>query len=54
MIKVLPKELSETMNDCIQIVNVIEAKALNSQISLLLCMKNVLYCTTSSLPHARH
>jgi len=30
MIKVLPKELSKTMNDCIHIVNFVKARALNS------------------------
>jgi len=29
MIKVLPKELSETMNHCIHIVNFVEERALN-------------------------
>ena len=32
MIKLLTQELSETMNDCIEIVNLIKAKALNSRI----------------------
>ena len=30
MIKHLPQELSETMGDCIEIVNLIKAKVLNS------------------------
>ena len=37
MIKVLPTELSETMNDCIRVVNFIKAKASNSRIFSLLC-----------------
>jgi len=37
MIKVLPKELSETMNDCIHIVNFVKARALNSRLFALLC-----------------
>jgi len=32
MIKVLPKELSEKMNDCIHIVIFVKARALNSRI----------------------
>ena len=36
-VKVLPKELSETMNDCIRVINFIKAKALNSHIFSLLC-----------------
>jgi len=31
MIKVLPKELSEKMNDCIHIVIFVKARALNSE-----------------------
>ena len=37
MVKVLPTELSETMNDCIRVVNFIKARALNSRIFSLLC-----------------
>ena len=37
MIKLLTQELSETMSDCIEIVNLIKAKALNSRIFLILC-----------------
>ena len=36
MIKPLPQELSQTTNDCIEIVNVIKAKALNSRIVSIL------------------
>jgi len=36
MIKVLPKELSETMNGCIRIVNFVKPSALNSLIFSLL------------------
>ena len=36
MIKRLTRELSEMMSDCIEIVNLIKAKALNSQIFLIL------------------
>jgi len=39
MIKVLPKELSETMNDCIYIVNFVTVRVLNLRIFLLLCEK---------------
>jgi len=37
MSKVLPKELSETMNGCIHIVNFVKPSALNSRIFSLLC-----------------
>ena len=37
MIKLLTQELSETMSDCIEIVNLIKAKALNSRIFSILC-----------------
>ena len=37
MIKLLTQELSETISDCIEIVNLIKAKALNSLIFLILC-----------------
>ena len=37
MIKVLPKELSETMNGCIHIVNFVKPNGLNSRIFSLLC-----------------
>ena len=37
MIKLLTKKLSETMKDCIEIVNLIKAKALNLQIFSILC-----------------
>ena len=37
MVKVLPTELSETMNDCIRVVNFIKARVLNSCIFSLLC-----------------
>ena len=37
MVKVLPTELSETMNDCYRVVNFIKARALNSRIFSLLC-----------------
>ena len=37
MIKDLPQELSETMSDCTEIVNLNKAQALNSRIFLILC-----------------
>jgi len=37
MIKILPKELSKTTNNCIHLVNFVEARASNSLIFLLLC-----------------
>ena len=37
MIKYLPQELSETISDCVKIVNLIKAKALNFQIFPILC-----------------
>ena len=37
IVKLLPTELSETMNDCICVVNFIKARALNSSIFSLLC-----------------
>ena len=37
MIKHLPQELSETMSDCIEIVNLIKTKALNLRIFSILC-----------------
>jgi len=37
MIKISPKELSETMNDCIHIVNFVKAKTLNLRIFSVLC-----------------
>ena len=37
MIKLLTQELSETMSDCIEIVNLIKAKALNSRIFSIVC-----------------
>ena len=37
MIKHLPQELSETTSDCIEIVNLIKAKSLNSRIFSILC-----------------
>ena len=37
MIKLLTPELSETMSDCIEIVNLIKAKALDSRIFSILC-----------------
>ena len=37
MIKHLPQKLSETMSDCIEIVTLIEAKALNLHIFSILC-----------------
>ena len=36
-VKVLPTELSETINDCIRVVNFIKAGTLNSRIFSLLC-----------------
>jgi len=39
MIKVLPKGLSEKMNNCIHIVNFLKASSLNSKIFSLLLMK---------------
>ena len=36
MIKYLPQELSKTMSDCIEIVNLIIAQALNSRIFSIL------------------
>ena len=51
MVKVLPTELSETMNDCISAVNFIKARALNSRIFSLLCEEmesqhqSLLFCT---------
>ena len=37
MIKLLTQELSESMSDCIEIVSLIKAKALNLQIFSILC-----------------
>ena len=37
MTKLLPQELSETMSDCIEIVNLIKSRALNSRIFSNLC-----------------
>ena len=39
MIKFLTQKLSETMSDCIKIVNLNKSKALNSQIFSILCDK---------------
>ena len=39
MIKLLTQELSETMSDCIKIVNLIKVKALNLKIFSILCDK---------------
>ena len=39
MMKLLTQKLSERISDCIEIVNLIKAKALNSQIFSILCDK---------------
>jgi len=52
VIKVLPKELSENMNDCIHIVSVVKSRAMNSRNFSLLCEEmgseheSLLFCTS--------
>ena len=51
MVKVLPTELLETMNDCIRVVNFIKARALNSHIFFFALRRNRITKSVAAILH---